>query len=686
MRVRISTQLAFGFAVPVIGLALVVGAVLVGFTQMERSKTTMLEKASFSAHVRNISLEVLTGRYSTRMYVLTKQRGGAQAESIAKALSDAAYLVAHAGLVPEAAADVAKLRDAITGISDRNVALEKEATKDRAAVLEASLGRKDGKFASAYAVIRVNLTSARAVRILLDRILKQADEAAAASSVAFDAQVRAANTIMLSIGSIALLATIAITLLFGTRMRRRLNQVSGALETMVRDDFTRLSQALARLAEGDLRSTFRSSRAPLGSTAHDEIGDLVRSYDALADGFVAIGDQLAAGLAQLRELIGGVTLASRSLAAASEQTSAAANEASVAVDQIARAVASVAGGAKEQAVQIAQAGAAIEELSRSAEMIADGATHQATAIQLATGGIQQLDDGIGSLSADGHDLARSARDVSEAVDGGNSAVTKTQDAMRRLRTTSQSAAQAMVALEERSVQVEEIVRTIEAIAEQTNLLALNAAIEAARAGDHGRGFAVVADEVRKLAERSSLATREISAILSAIRDETLTAADAMRTSDTSMQDGLLLADRAAAALQDVERAITTTTGVADGLAQRASAMRDASLRVTENVSTASAGVEENAAAASQMKITTQDVTATILPVAAAAEEQSAAAHQASLATGELASGVQEIDQTARALRDQAERLDTLLARFVVDDRAAVAGAPLAGMRAMALSA
>jgi methyl-accepting chemotaxis protein len=101
-------------------------------------------------------------------------------------------------------------------------------------------------------------------------------------------------------------------------------------------------------------------------------------------------------------------------------------------------------------------------------------------------------------------------------------------------------------------------------------------------------------------------------------------------------------------------------------------MRDASLRVTESVSSAAAGVEENAAAASQMRLTTQEITSTMAPVATAAEEQSAAAQHAASATGELATGVAEIDATASALKRQAERLDELVARFLIEEQPTLA--------------
>jgi aerotaxis receptor len=50
--------------------------------------------------------------------------------------------------------------------------------------------------------------------------------------------------------------------------------------------------------------------------------------------------------------------------------------------------------------------------------------------------------------------------------------------------------------------IERTANIISEIAYQTNLLALNAAIEAANAGDKGAGFAVVASEVKELANKT----------------------------------------------------------------------------------------------------------------------------------------------------------------------------------------
>jgi methyl-accepting chemotaxis protein len=673
MKLRIAAQLGLGFAVPVLALIGVSIAVIAGFMELQNAKSQLLERTAIRSKVRDVVTQMARTRYAARGFLIapSAKELATVKDNSAKADEDIKFGLDHADSIPGFRPKMQAVSDGQDLIQSHIDELTTLAKRDPDAVIEAYRDKHAGT-PEIRKMIKDNSGDNKALIAITQPALDAVTAAVDESSAGFDALVRRLVATMIAVGVATALLTIGFALRLSRRLSTRLAAVSRALDDIVRDDFARLSDALQRLAAGDLCASFASRRPTIGDRSSDEIGELVRSYDALAEDLGRIGGELTAGMGTLRELIGGVAMTSRSVALASEKMSAAVSQASVAVEQITRSVDTVAGGARDQSLRIAQSSAAIEQLARSAEMIADGAVHQAAAINEATRGIQQLDEGIESLSSHGSGLARTAQDASGEAGGGSTAVAETQRVMHGLRDTSKSAATAMVALEERSAQVEVIVSTIEEIADQTNLLALNAAIEAARAGDHGRGFAVVADEVRKLAERSAGATREISSILSSIRRETVAAAGAMRTSDQSMATGLSVAERASAALEGVERAIGATTGVAQELAERARAMRDASMLVTSNVAAASAAVEENAAAASQMKTTTHEVTATMLPVAQAAEEQSASAQQAAVATAELAGGVQEIDATATALREQAAMMDALIARFIVEETHALA--------------
>ncbi len=110
--------------------------------------------------------------------------------------------------------------------------------------------------------------------------------------------------------------------------------------------------------------------------------------------------------------------------------------------------------------------------------------------------------------------------------------------IERLASAIGHSAETVEQLGSRTAAVGNIASLIKEIAEQTNLLALNAAIEAARAGEQGRGFAVVADEVRKLAERTSLATGEISSTIAAIRSDANGAVESMRSNTQQVAESV----------------------------------------------------------------------------------------------------------------------------------------------------
>jgi twitching motility protein PilJ len=147
--------------------------------------------------------------------------------------------------------------------------------------------------------------------------------------------------------------------------------------------------------------------------------------------------------------------------------------------------------------------------------------------------------------------ARAARQALEASQKGDQAVRGSLEGMQRIRGEVQAIAKKIKSLGDRSLEISEIVNTIEDIASQTNLLALNAAIEAAGAGEAGLRFAVVADEVRKLAERSAKATKDIAALIKTVQTETHEAIVVMEQGTNEVESGFRVTVQAGESLKDI---------------------------------------------------------------------------------------------------------------------------------------
>lgn len=191
------------------------------------------------------------------------------------------------------------------------------------------------------------------------------------------------------------------------------------------------------------------------------------------------------------------------------------------------------------------------KLVNEARRTVEGSEHQNTAAVSAANAADALAAGVAAISQNTEETTLIAEAAKDHSARGVSIVRQASEEISRLARTVEQSASVVASLGQRSEAISAIVNTIHEIADQTNLLALNAAIEAARAGEQGRGFAVVADEVRKLAERTTVATAEIGALITSIQGEIQSAINAINDGHHQAQNSADLANQAATTLEEI---------------------------------------------------------------------------------------------------------------------------------------
>jgi len=412
------------------------------------------------------------------------------------------------------------------------------------------------------------------VRVGMD---KSSIEAAAAKS----------GLSLLAVFGIVALAAVVAGSVFARRLTRPLGEIVRVAEQVGRGDLSHTIRVRSRDEIGQLARTFNDTVTRLRSQVLTEaerdderkrreelqrnIGVFLETVTQIAQGDLRQRGEVTPDV--LGNVVDAVNLMVEEIGALLSDVRHAALRVAASANDMLGATDQMASGAEKQAREATTVSREVETMSRSVQLVASNAASAANA----------------------------AGQTLDAASRGEGAVRDSLAGMQRIRNEVQVISKRIKSLGDRSLEISEIVTTIEEIASHTNLLALNAAIEAAGAGESGVRFAVVADEIRKLAERAAKATKDIAARIRAVQAETQEAVVAMEEGTREVEAGYKVTIRAEESLKSIAGISKTSAE----LAQEISASSQQQVRGADGVVRAMRSIAEVAVHTEQAVLQTR---------------------------------------------------------------------------------
>lgn len=278
-----------------------------------------------------------------------------------------------------------------------------------------------------------------------------------------------------------------------------------------------------QVAAGDLT-------AKVNINQRDEIGDMVKALNSMAD--------------KLREMFGNISVGINTLTSSSAELSAISKH--------------MAGNSSQTSNRSNQVAAATEQMSINMDSVAASSEKASTNVQVVAVATEQMTATINEIVEN----TEKSRAISK------SAVQQAVKASGSIKELGDAAAN-----------IGKVTETINEISDQTNLLALNVTIEAARAGDAGKGFAVVANEIKELANKTADATFDIKNRIEGMQKNTSVAVSEIQEIESVINDINQIVSSISSAVKEQS---ASTQEIANSIVQAAQGIQDVSENISQN--------------------------------------------------------------------------------------------------------
>ncbi len=248
-----------------------------------------------------------------------------------------------------------------------------------------------------------------------------------------------------------------------------------------------------------------------------------------------------------------------------------------------------------------------EDLTKLAINVNNASQLQRDRLSVTSTAMDEMNATVIEVARNAGQASDSAGKAKEKASEGADVIKKAIDAISNLNALAGQLNTDMNQLGGKAESITRVINVINDIADQTNLLALNAAIEAARAGEAGRGFAVVADEVRKLAEKTMLATLEVTQSIKDIQNAVQTNMNNMGVASQATQEVSELAYKSGTALKTIVDLISNSTDQIEIIAKASEEQSQAFDEINRAITEVSGLAVKNAQGMDQASLSIQQL-------------------------------------------------------------------------------